>query len=96
MDVIVAKLISGEIVIGENKGEFIDNVGLLQIIPDMNGSMQIAILPYGFPLEEKFTAKISNKYIIYIYSEYDPKIKQEYLKVKTGLTIVDSMPKDLN
>ncbi len=54
-NIVFAKLVTGEMVLAEKDeaADKIKNVCLVQVMPTQSGSMQIAIVPYGFPFEEE-------------------------------------------
>lgn len=94
-DVRLVKLISGDTVIGvydENEKKLKD-IALVQAIPNpATASMQIAILPFGFPYENEIKGEISEDKILYQYSSMPEDLKTKYLEEKSNIKIANTVP----
>ncbi|TYB33537.1 MAG: hypothetical protein FXF49_05905 [Flexistipes sinusarabici] len=86
------KLVTGDSVMGEQEEETgkIKNIALIQAIPSGN-SMQVAVLPFGFPFEEEIGGEISEKDIIYEYSSVPEELRNKYLEAKSNIRISQNM-----
>lgn len=87
------KLVTGEIIIGtynENKNT-LEDIALIQVIPGASG-VQIALVPYGFPFEEKITGSIDMNNIIYEFENIPSDLESKYLQAKSNITISSNMP----
>jgi len=82
------KLVTGDSVIGEYDEEKskIRNVALIQAIPS-GSSMQVAVLPFGFPFEDEIGGEIDSKDIMYEYSSIPEELKNKYLEAKSNIKI---------
>ncbi len=93
MSVKFVKLVTGETVIGtynpEKKG--LEDVAQIQVIPGSAG-IQIAILPYGFPFEEKITGFISMDKVVYEFSKIPQDLENKYHEAKSNIKISSTMP----
>ncbi|MDR2400481.1 MAG: hypothetical protein LBD73_02375 [Deferribacteraceae bacterium] len=91
-DIRLVKLVSGETVMGQydSQSEALKDVVLIQTIPTGAG-VQLAILPYGFPLEEDVGGEIAEKYIIYTYSKIPEELSKKYLEAKSNIRIASSL-----
>lgn len=91
MEIKIVKIVTGETVIGTKVLDCLEDVALIQIIPS-SGGIQLAILPYGFPFEEKISGKISLDKVVYEFSDVPEDIKSKYLEAKSDIKISSSMP----
>jgi len=89
------KLVTGETVIGTYNSEnnSIEDVALIQVMPSSSG-VQIAIVPYGFPFEEKIGGSISSDKFMYEFKEVPNDIESKYLEAKSNITISSQIPND--
>lgn len=89
------KLVTGETVMGTyNSGtNDLKDVALIQMMPLENGTVQMAIVPYGFPFEDKISGKISADNIIYEFEHVPEDLKSKYLQARSNITVSSSMPK---
>ncbi len=87
------KLVTGETVIGtyNEAKNTLEDIALIQIIPS-SGGVQIAIVPYGFPFEEKIGGEISMDKVIYEFSSVPSDLENKYIQAKSNITISSSMP----
>jgi|GEM_PF-1312541 len=86
------KLVTGDSIMGEQdeeKGK-IKNIALIQAIPSGN-SMQVAVLPFGFPFEEEIGGEISEKDIIYEYASVPEELRNKYMEAKSNIRISQNM-----
>jgi hypothetical protein len=91
MEIKIVKIVTGETVIGTQVQDYLEDVALIQVIPS-SGGIQLAILPYGFPFEEKIGGKISIDKIVYEFKNIPEDIKNKYLEAKSDIKISSSMP----
>ncbi len=87
------KLVTGETVIGtynEDKNG-IEGVALIQVIPASSG-IQIAIVPYGFPFEEKISGFIGMDKVVYEFDNVPSDLENKYVQAKSNITISSNMP----
>ncbi|WP_025209340.1 hypothetical protein [Hippea sp. KM1] len=89
------KLTTGETVIGTYNQERngLEDVALIQVIPGSAG-IQIAIVPYGFPFEEKISGFISMDKVVYEYSKVPEDLENKYYEAKSNIKISSSMPQN--
>ncbi|AEA34417.1 hypothetical protein [Hippea maritima] len=87
------KLVTGETVIGSYNQERdgLEDVALIQVIPGSAG-IQIAIVPYGFPFEEKISGFVSMDKVVYEYSKVPEDLENKYLEAKSNIKISSAMP----
>lgn len=90
-DIKMAKLVSGEVVVGKFNDETktIEAVALMQSVPTKEG-VQMMMLPYGYPFEQSFEANISFDHILYAYKASPEELKTKYLEITTNLTLQKS------
>ncbi len=93
MSVKFVKLVTGETVIGTYNPEKngLEDVAQIQVIPGSAG-IQIAILPYGFPFEEKITGFISTDKVVYEFSYVPQDLENKYYEAKSNIKISSTMP----
>ncbi|PMP65241.1 hypothetical protein [Desulfurella multipotens] len=96
MEIKIVKIVTGETVIGTKVSDYLEDVALIQVIPS-SGGIQLAILPYGFPFEEKiggkkFGGKIPLDKIVYEFKDVPDDIKNKYLEAKSDIKISSTMP----
>ena len=88
-----AKLVTGEMVMGtyNEQEDKLEDVALIQVVPSSAG-IQIAIVPYGFPFEEKITGSIGMDKIVYEFKDVPSDIENKYIQAKSNITISSNMP----
>jgi len=91
MEIKVVKIVTGEMVIGIKSLDSLEDVALIQVLPTSSG-IQIAILPYGFPFEEKISGKIGWDKVVYEFKDVPEDIKNKYLEAKSDIKISSTMP----
>jgi len=93
MSVKFVKLVTGETVIGTYNPDKngLEDVAQIQVIPGSAG-IQIAILPYGFPFEEKITGFISMDKVVYEFSKVPQDLETKYHEAKSNIKISSTMP----
>ena len=87
-DIRMVKLASGDMVLGkydEEKNALTD-AAILQTIPSEQG-VQILLLPYGYPFDQKFDGEISFTHAIYQYKNLPQDIKDRYLEATSNITL---------
>ena len=94
-DVRLVKLVNGDTVMGnyDADNKTLNDVVVIQAVPTATGSVQLAILPFGFPYEEEITAKVDERHIIYQYAKVPEELKNKYLEAKSNIKIASSMSK---
>ncbi|PLX67510.1 MAG: hypothetical protein C0603_08950 [Denitrovibrio sp.] len=86
-NIVFAKLVTGEMVLAE-KDEASDkliNICLVQVMPTQTGSMQIAIVPYGFPFEEEVRGEINMANVLFEFKEVPGDLSDKYIETKTNI-----------
>ncbi len=94
-DIKFVKLVTGETVIGtyNNQDNLMEDIALIQVIPGASG-IQIALVPYGFPFEEKISGTISMDKVVYEFDNIPSDLESKYVQAKSNITISSSMPQD--
>ncbi|MCT4533955.1 hypothetical protein [Halodesulfovibrio sp.] len=84
----LVKLVSGDMLIGKANVEdnMLTDVAVLQTVPTQQG-VQMMLLPFGYPFEQDFDAKISTEHVIYEYKECPEDLKTKYLEATSNLTV---------
>lgn len=88
----LVKLISGDMVIGkldEQEGK-IKDPAILQTIPTQQGSVQMALLPFGYPFDTEIEGEIPLEHVIYRYKNLPEDLKNKYIEASSNLTISSS------
>lgn len=88
MEIKLAKLISGEILIGKYDRPGLAEAYLVQAVPQNNNSFNVLILPLFMPIS-KDAVNISADKIITMIDAPD-NIKNEYTRLTTGLVMPSS------
>jgi hypothetical protein len=91
-DIRLVKLVSGETVMGQFDSQTAElkDVVLIQSIPTGAG-VQLAILPYGFPLEDEIGGEISERHILYNYTKVPEELSKKYLEAKSNIRIASPL-----
>ncbi|GAB7140850.1 hypothetical protein RsTz2092_08030 [Deferribacterales bacterium RsTz2092] len=89
MDVKLVKLVTGEVVLGDydEVTQQLCEVVNIQTVPSGNNQFQLALIPYGYPYEPTFVAKIEEKHFLYVYSKCPDELKNKYLEIKSNIKI---------
>lgn len=84
----LVKLVSGDTVIGKysEQSNMLESVAMLQTVPTQQG-VQMILLPFGYPFEETFDAKIAQIYILYEYKKCPEDLENKYLEATSNITI---------
>jgi len=92
-NIVFAKIVTGEMVLGEKSedGEIIKNICLVQVMPTQSGSMQIAIVPYGFPFEEEVRGEISMANVLFQFKDVPGDLADKYVETKTNIMRASNM-----
>ncbi|PLX71535.1 MAG: hypothetical protein C0602_00930 [Denitrovibrio sp.] len=92
-NIIFGKLVTGEMVLGEKDDENnnIKNICLVQVMPTQSGSMQIAIVPYGFPFEEEVRGEISMNNVLFQFKEVPTDLTDKYVETKSNIMRASNM-----
>lgn len=87
-DIILAKLINGETVLGKRDAEknAIVDPALLQTVPTQQG-VQMVILPFGYPFEQEFAGEIAMSHVLYEYKNFPEELKSKYTEATSNLTL---------
>lgn len=96
-EIILAKLITGEWVIGFSKRgvvvdgkhkDFITKSAVVQFVPSATGGVQFAMTPYGFPFESNFTdTGIPFDSVVYFVEDVPSDFVDKYLEVTSGVIL---------
>ena len=87
-DIRLVKLTGGEMVIGKYDAEkdVLEDAAVLQTLPSEQG-VQILLLPYGYPFDQKFDGEIAWRHVIYQYKNLPEDIKDRYLEATSSITL---------
>lgn len=87
-DIRLVKLIDGEMVIGKFIAEknALTEVAILQTIPTQQ-SVQMIILPFGYPFDQDFDGEISMDKVLFTYKACPEDIQTKYLEATSNLTL---------
>lgn len=96
-EIILAKLITGEWVIGvgkrgmavgDQRKDFITKSAVVQFVPTASGGVQFAMTPYGFPFESDFTESgIPFDAVVYFVEKIPSDFVDKYLEVTSGVIL---------
>ncbi len=86
-DIKLVKLVTGELVVGKYEDKSLNDVAIIQTVPNQQGGMQLMILPYGYPFEQTFNGKIAEQHFLYIYSRLPQELVDKYLETVTNLVL---------
>ena len=88
-DIRLFKLVTGELVIGKFDAEkdCLSDVAALQTVPTQQGSVQMLMLPYGYPFETDFCGVIPGSFFLYRYKSTPEELQNKYLEAATNLTL---------
>jgi len=88
-DIRLVKIITGELIIGKYNEEEkkLDDVAIVQTVPNQQGGMQLMLLPYGYPFEQAFGGKIAEEHFLYTYSKKPQEMIDKYLETVTNITL---------
>lgn len=92
-DIKLAKLVTGETVIGKDEDGKIKEPAIIQTVPSQQG-VQIMILPYGYPFEQEMSGEIPGEHIIYNYEKCPEELKTKYIEAVSNLTIASGATLD--
>lgn len=92
-NVVFAKLVTGEMILAEKDTEagVVKDVCQVQVMPTQTGSMQIAIVPFGFPFEDEVRGEISLNHVLFEYKEVPTDLIDKYVETKTNIKRAPSM-----
>jgi hypothetical protein len=84
----LVKLVTGELVLGKYDAETktLNEVALMQMVPTQQ-SMQMLMLPYGYPFDPGFTGSIKDEHFLYEYSRMPDELETKYLEAISNLTL---------
>ena len=90
-DIRLVKLINGEMVMGKYDPEknVLTEAALLQTIPTQQG-VQMVILPFGYPFDQKFDGEISMDHVLFTFKNCPEDIQTKYLEATSNLTLSTS------
>lgn len=85
----LVKLITGDMVIGkiDEQGGKLKDPATLQTIPNQQGNVQMALLPFGYPFDNEIEGEISLEHVIYRYKNMPEDLKNKYLEASSNLTL---------
>lgn len=88
-DIRLIKLVTGELTIGKYNAEegVLEDVAIMQSVPNQQGGMQLMLLPYGYPFEQKLDGKIEEKHFLYQYKRMPQELIDKYLETSTNITL---------
>ena len=87
-DIRMAKIVSGEIVIGkfDAAASAINDPAILQTVPTQQG-VQMMIMPYGYPFDSSFDGSIAFSHILFEYKSCPEELKTKYMEACSNLTL---------
>ena len=87
-DIRMAKIVSGEIVIGkfDATASVINDPAILQTVPTQQG-VQMMIMPYGYPFDSAFDGSIAFSHILFEYKSCPEELKTKYMEACSNLTL---------
>ncbi|HMB32186.1 MAG TPA: hypothetical protein VKN82_10205 [Desulfohalobiaceae bacterium] len=91
-DIQLVKLINGDMALGKldkEKGQLKDPA-ILQTVPTQQGSVQMALLPFGYPFDMEIQGEISLDHVIYYYKNIPDDLKNKYFEASSNLTLSSS------
>jgi len=86
-DIRMVKLVTGELALGKYTEEGISDAAILQVAPAKDGGVQMMMLPYGYPFEDKFEGSIEARNFLYVYKSLPEGLEAKYLEACTNLTL---------
>ena len=87
-DIRMVKLVTGELAIGKYSEAGIADAAILQVVPSKEaGGVQMMMLPYGYPFEDKFEGTIDARHFLYTYKKLPDGLEAKYLEACTNLTL---------
>ena len=87
-DIRMAKITSGEVIIGkyDAKKKCFNEVAGIQVTASKEGK-QMLILPYAYPFEQVFCATIEEKHIIYVFTKTPEELQKKYIEILTNISM---------
>ena len=87
-DIRMAKIVSGEIVIGkfDAAASVINDPAILQTVPTQQG-VQMMIMPYGYPFDSSFDGSIAFSHILFEYKSCPEELKTKYMEACSNITL---------
>ena len=91
-DIKLVKLVSGDTVMGnyDSENKTLNDVVIVQTVPTATGSIQLAMLPFGFPYEQEISSKLDEKHIMYEYTSVPEEMKTKYIEAKSNIKIASA------
>lgn len=92
-NIMFAKLVSGETIIGikDEAAGVCKDVVLVQAMPTHTGSLQIAIVPFGFPFEDEVRGSVRLDHVVYEYKETPADLANKYVETKSNIRIAGNL-----
>lgn len=92
-NIVFAKLVSGETILGikDTAAGVVKDVCLVQAMPTHTGSLQIAIVPFGFPFEDEVRGEISLSHVIFEYKDCPGDLANKYIETKSNIKIAANL-----
>ncbi len=87
-DIRLAKLVSGEMIVGKYDGEGrkFDEPATIQAMPTQQGT-QMVLLPFGYPFDQEMHGQISLDHVIFEYKNCPEELKTKYIEALTNITM---------
>ncbi|MBQ4133823.1 MAG: hypothetical protein IJD04_08860 [Desulfovibrionaceae bacterium] len=87
-DIRLVKLASSEMVVGkyDSEKDALTDPAILQTIPSEQG-VQILLLPYGYPFDQKFDGEIAYRHVMFRYQNLPQDIRDRYLEATSSITL---------
>ena len=90
-DIRMVKLITGETAIGKHDAQqnTLNDPAILQTIPTQQ-SVQMMLMPFGYPFDNEFTGNVSYTHVLYEYKNCPEELKTKYMEATSNLTLSSS------
>jgi len=87
----MVKLITGETAIGKHDAQqnTLNDPAILQTIPTQQ-SVQMMLMPFGYPFDNEFTGNVSYTHVLYEYKNCPEELKTKYMEATSNLTLSSS------
>ncbi|NDV19008.1 hypothetical protein GO013_06195 [Pseudodesulfovibrio sp. JC047] len=87
-DIRLAKLVSGEMVVGkyDSVARKIEDPATIQAMPTQGGT-QMVLLPYGYPFDQEMHGEISFDNVLFEYKNCPEELRTKYIEALTNISM---------
>ena len=87
-DIRLAKLVSGDMIVGkfDEAGKKIEDPAAIQAMPTQQGT-QMVLLPFGYPFDQEMHGQISMEHVLFEYKNCPEELKTKYLEALTNISL---------